>query len=704
MAPEGVKRRIAAILSADVAGYSKLMETDEVATVQTIESYRKTVTSLIEQHNGRVIDSPGDNLLSEFGSVVDAVGCAVEIQHVIRARNAMLPGGRRMAFRIGIHLGDVIEEEDRVYGDSVNIASRIEGLAAAGGVCISSSAYEQIATKLPLGYEDIGEHSVKNITAPVHVYRIPMEADAAAGAPARGNGMQRFRWVAWVSLVLAAGIAVGIGAVTIRNHYHKTPSTPAVAQQETAVTPSQKPSVAVLPFKNMSGDPEQEYFSDGISEEILNGLAKSPALIVKGSASSFKFKGRNEDIRKIGEMLNVTHVVDGSVRKSGNRIRVTAQLIATSEDTHIWSDRYDRELTEVFAVQDAIAGSVLNALNIHLLGSEEGRAPTASVEAYNAYLLGRYQYNRAQLDEAVRSFEQAVSLDPDYADAYGALALAHNLYVWWSRNPARDKLPVIRGYIDRALALNGSQPDALNAKIWVRFLADRAYQDAITEMTELVRKHPNDIDILLYYGCIFQTIGRFDLAFMVFERMELDPLSPIAHFARGANFLLAERFQEARESFRKMALLGLNDPVNFAWLAFHEGNVEAIKEQLDLGKSHWEYSSHWYPFYEATVSYLNGDAGRIEEIFGPLWQSTSYLSHYAKSYMALLEGDLDLALNYYSQALSDSEYVAFRDIQAPLFRVLYPEYRSHPRYLRMLHDVGLDEESIAKLEIPPLPF
>ena len=339
-----------------------------------------------------------------------------------------------------------------------------------------------------------------------------------------------------------------------------------------------------------------------------------------------------------------------------------------------------------------------------LLGSDEKQVRTANIEAYNAYLLGRYQYNRAQLDEAVSSFEKAISLDPNYADAYGALALTHHLYLWWSHNPAREKFPIIRNYIDKAFSLNPNQSDALTARIWIRFLGDRDYQNAINEMTDLARKHPNDINILLYYGCIFQAIGRFDLAFMIFDRMELDPLTPITHFARGANFLLAERFQEARKSFKKMELLGLNDPLNFAWLAFHEGDAQTIKKQLDLGKSNWEYSSHWYPFYEATVSYLKGDSGRIKEIFAPLWKSTSYLSYYTKSYMALLEGDLDLALDYYSQALFEPEYIAFRDIQAPLFRVLFPEYRSHPKYQKMLRDIGLDDESIAKLKIPPLPF
>lgn len=323
---------------------------------------------------------------------------------------------------------------------------------------------------------------------------------------------------------------------------------------ETGPSDTQK-SIAVLPFANMSSDPEQEYFSDGISEDILNGLVKFRNLEVIARTSSFQFKGENRDIRDIGKQLNVNHILEGSVRKAGNRIRVTAQLNLTSDGSHVWSDQYDRELTNVFEVQDDIAGAVLRALKVHLTGSDKEQIRTANMAAYNAYLLGRHQLNRGELDRAVVSFEKAISLDADYADTYGMLASAHNQYIWWGLDPVRAKLPEIHHYIDKALSLSSNQTEALIAKECIRFFVDGAYQVAISELSDLARKYPNNTDLLHIYGCFFQTIGRYDLAFTILNRLvELDPLSPVAHNARGVIYQNAGRLAEARQSFTKMAV------------------------------------------------------------------------------------------------------------------------------------------------------
>jgi len=296
MVPERLKRKLSAILSADVEGYSRLMAEDEAATVRTLNSYRATMTSLIEDHRGRVVDSPGDNLLAEFISVVDAVQCAVEIQQVLKAKNAELPENRRMAFRIGINLGDVIEEGDRIYGDGINIAARIEGLAEGGGICISGSAYEQIENKLALGYEDLGEHRVKNIAKPIRVYRVPMEPRVSRGKEA---GMRRWQKT---TLAALAVLIIGTGAITVWN-YLLRPSPPPpveVASVEKKPFPvPKKPSIAVMPFENLSGNPELEYMADGISENIIATISKIPEMIVSARNSTFAYKGKRVKVQQV---------------------------------------------------------------------------------------------------------------------------------------------------------------------------------------------------------------------------------------------------------------------------------------------------------------------------------------------------------------------------------------------------------------------
>jgi adenylate cyclase len=306
MADEGFERKLAAILSADVEGYSRLMDDDEVATVRTLTSSCAAISNLVEQFRGRVVDSPGDNILAEFKSVVDSVNCAVEIQRELAKRNEELPDNRKMQFRIGVNLGDVIDEDGRIYGDGVNIAARIEALSEAGGICISRNVFEQVKNKLKLGYEYLGEHSVKNIPEPVKVHKILMETDIAV--PAKGEGL-------------------------------KVP---------------EKPSVAVLPFDNISGDPEQEYFSDGITEEIITALSKIPKMFVIARNSTFTYKGKPVRVQQVGEELGVQYVLEGSVRKAGNRVRITAQLVEAVTGHHLWAERYERDLKDIFALQDEI--------------------------------------------------------------------------------------------------------------------------------------------------------------------------------------------------------------------------------------------------------------------------------------------------------------------------------------------------------------
>ncbi|MFC1839782.1 adenylate/guanylate cyclase domain-containing protein [Thermodesulfobacteriota bacterium] len=359
---EKYKRKLAAIFSADVAGYSRLMGDDEAATVDTITSYREVMYSLIKQHRGRVVDSPGDNILAEFASVVDAAQCAVAVQKELQSRNQELPENRRMQFRIGLNLGDVIEEDERIYGDGVNIAARLEALADPGGICISKTAFDHIETKLPLGYEFIGEQTVKNISKPVFAYRVIMDPMVVSQSKTRRSSIKS----AWISKsVIAGGVAVLILLI-----FSFTGIIPRCSDPQTGKSNDQRPSIVILPFKNMSDESSQQHFSDGITEELIHSLARVEGLRVVSRTSSFYYKGKNVSLSTLSRELSVDHVLEGSVRKDGNKLRITVQLISVPDDTHLLSLTYDREMKDIFDIQDEIAKAVVAKLKIELLGTE----------------------------------------------------------------------------------------------------------------------------------------------------------------------------------------------------------------------------------------------------------------------------------------------------------------------------------------------
>lgn len=337
MTTESVKRKLTAILSADAVGYSRLMNDDEEATLKTLNAFRALMAKHIVQHRGRVVDTTGDNLLAEFTSAVDAVTGAVEIQRELAEHNAALPAGRRMLFRIGINVGDVIQESDRIYGDGVNIAARVEGLAKEGGICISGRVYDQVENKLDLAYVFLGDQKVKNITRPVKVYRVQSKTESA------------------------------------------------VSDVNERVEMPDKPSVAVLPFNNMSGDPEQNYFAEGISEDITTELSRFHSIFVISRNSAFTYRGEEVDVRLAGKELGVEYIVQGSVRKAGKKIRITAQLIAAATGHHVWADRYDREMEDIFAVQDEITETIVSTLVGRIEAADIDRAKRKTTENMVAY-------------------------------------------------------------------------------------------------------------------------------------------------------------------------------------------------------------------------------------------------------------------------------------------------------------------------------
>ena len=401
------KRKLTAVFSADVAGYSRLMGEDEAATVKTLEAYKQIMFSLIKQHRGRVIDSPGDNLLAEFASVVDAVQCGVALQKELQARNAELSERRRMQFRIGINLGDVIEEGERIYGDGVNIAARLEALADPGGICISKTAFDHIESKLPLGYQFLGQQTVKNIAKPVRAYKILME-------PRVIDGEQEEE-------------------ARTGSPYKPPPLLP------------EKPSIAVLPFVNMSEDKGQEFFSDGLTEEIITALSKTTELFVIARNSSFFYKGKSVNVLQVSRELGVKYVLEGSVRRSGNRVRITAQLIDAMRGNHLWAERYDRELKEIFAIQDEVTIKIIASVTGRTVSSEEDsrlRAKGASsLEAYLKLMEASLLFQRFNRDDnalAGKKLEEAIALDPQWAEPYARFSLVCAYDFRFNQNGTRN--------------------------------------------------------------------------------------------------------------------------------------------------------------------------------------------------------------------------------------------------------------------------
>jgi TolB-like protein/class 3 adenylate cyclase len=359
---EGYNRKLAAIFSADVVGYSRLMGDDEAKTVKTLTAYREIIYQYVKQHRGRVVDSPGDNLLAEFASVVDAAQCAVTVQKEIKARNLELDENRRMQFRIGINLGDVIEEDERIYGDGVNIAARLESLAEPGGICISKTAFDHIESKLPFGYEFIGEQTVKNISRPVFAYRVIMDPNVVSGVRIK-KSHKKTVLKKYFFIVFGAAVIISL-ILSFTGFFSKCSAPPPEKSHD------QRPSIVILPLKNMSGDPDQDAFSDGITEELIHSLARVEGLRVVSQTTSFSYKGKSLPISTIANDLSVSHVLEGSVRKDGSQIRITVQLVNVADDSHLMSETYDREMKDIFNIQDEISKTIVEKLKIKLLDNE----------------------------------------------------------------------------------------------------------------------------------------------------------------------------------------------------------------------------------------------------------------------------------------------------------------------------------------------
>ena len=492
-----MKRKLAAVLSADAAGYSRLMERDESGTLATLKAHFQLMGSLVEKHRGGVVAIHGDSLLAEFASVVDAVQCALEIQSDLKARNGELPEASRMPFRIGINLGDVIEEDGNIYGDGVNVASRLESLADPGGICISRSVHDHVKNKLGIGYQSLGAHGVKNISEPVRVYRILPEPDAFG----KTVGKIWYRLKQWQKVALTVAVVllqVG-GGIAVKRYMDRPVSSPGIFSflgQEALPLPD-KPSIAVLPFENMTGDPKQEYFTDGFTEQIITSLSKISSLFVISRNSSFTYKGKPVKVRKVSKELGVRYVLEGSIQKSGDHVRINAQLIDAISDQHLWAEHYDRGLEDIFSLQDEIIMKILTALQVNLTSGEQARVwakGTKNLEAYMRLMQAREIFLQGNVESNARArqlAEETIALDPKFAQAYMYMGATHMLdsLLMSSKSPKESLAQAIE-WTQKALAMDDSLAEA-HARLGHLYALFLRHEESIVEAEKALAMDPN---------------------------------------------------------------------------------------------------------------------------------------------------------------------------------------------------------------------
>jgi len=511
--PSSRKRKLAAILHADVVGFSRLMGEDEAGTHQALGELRRAVDPLIAAHDGRIVGTAGDSLLADFSSVVDALNCAVEMQRAVRAINEPVPQQSRLELRIGVNLGDVIVDGDDIFGDGVNIAARLEALARPGTICISHTVYDQVRNKLDLDYRPLGSHRVKNIAQPVRAYAVGVPA--AAPRPSRRR--RAFFAAAGVAALTAAGLvawAFHAGGGRELLGFGSTPKPVEVASLAAPALLANRTSVAVLPFKNLSDDPSQEYFSDGITEDIITALGRFSNLLVLAKSASFQFKGRNLSPGEIGRLLDARYLLDGSIRRADARVRVNAGLTEAATGRHVWSEGYDAELKDIFAVQTDIVRRAVGTVAVKLTRFEEERVlakPTGSLAAYELVLRGREVLANAtheKNDEARELFQHAIDLDPNYAAAYAALGGSHFEAVvsGWTEF-RQEEIEQAETLAQKALALDPATTSAYRLLAIIN-MYKRRYDLALAQIDRALEINPSDAEIYSQRGIILVWAGR----------------------------------------------------------------------------------------------------------------------------------------------------------------------------------------------------
>ena len=577
MAEAKLTRRLAAILAADMVGYSRLMGADELGTIARQKAlHGEVIDPAIAEHGGRVVKTTGDGLLVEFPSVVDAVACAVVVQTGLAGHEVDRPEDWRIRYRIGINLGDIVIEGDDILGDGVNIAARLEALADAGGICVSGDVYRQVRNKLDFEFEDLGERRVKNIAEPVRTYRVALAVTAGQRTP-------------------------------------PAPSAPSAGEHQAL---PDKPSIAVLPFNNMSGDPEQEYFAYGITEDIITDLSKISGLFVIARNSSFAYKGQSPDLRQVSRELGVRYVLEGSVRKAGGRVRINAQMIDGPTGGHLWAERYDRDLEDIFAVQDEVTLNIVEALKVELTSGEQARLEgrdKIDPEAYDHLVRARnclYQFTADSMCECRETAERALELDPELAQAYAMLSLVSGTEYdngWNQTGP--DTLPRAMELAQKAIRVDGSEPQGHHAlalsHMWMQNL-----EEAERAALRALELDPNFAGGYVALGTVRDYAGARESAIeLLAQALRLDPQYDLAlQFLGRAQFGL-RRYEAAEASFKRRLIHKPGSDATRAFLASLYGHLGRLNEARQT----------WREVMEINPDYSIAHVRRVLPYRDPAW-------------------------------------------------------------------------------------
>jgi adenylate cyclase len=689
-------RRLAAIMFTDMVDYSALAQRDETLALSLLEEHRQILRSLFSRFNGAEIKTIGDAFLVEFHSALEAAQCAIEIQRTLAKRNHDVPADRRIEVRIGIHIGDVVHRGGDVYGDGVNIASRIQTVAGAGGICVSMDVERQIHSALEARLKKLAPTELKNIRVPMELYRIvlPWEKSVESKQDVRAVVIQtrRKRSLAWAAVVLLALALIG-GVVWWRE------LKPAAQAPSIKVAPTSK-SVAVLPFVNLSPDKENEYLSDGITEDLCTALSQIKGLHVPARTSSFVFKGKTEDIRKIGEQLNVGTVLEGSVSKAGNKLRISAQLVNVADGFHLWAENYDREMTDILDIRSDISRRVVEALKVQLGVEETERLaskPTEMTDAYEVYLLGRYELNKfteAGFTNAVTHFRRAIAMDPSFALATAGLAEAYNMLGYWNYLPPKEAFPEAKTAALKALKLNPRLAEAHTALAFVYYEFEWLFDEADHEFREAVRLNPGSATARLWFAEFLLAMERYPEADEQFESArKLDPLSVRISFDLAVEFFFKRQFDRAEQQLQRtlsmdpgnslaydflgQVLWKINKPAE-AFSAFEKARtLEGIFSGEEIGEMRAAYEVSGLSAYFRKVNQL-----RQHHLALGKYQSALIIAlHYAAA-----GADSD-ALDWLETAVHEhSTWLPELKVDAT-----WDSLRSQPRFVAVLKKIGLEK-------------